>query len=94
MEPFKDTLRCYTSVSTSAEANSPSIFARKTEPCSSSVRSARWWEKIRAFFADLKERSAGEDGFMAIVEVCGMNPWLIDMLHEYRCRELDDTPHA
>ena len=46
------------------------------------------WERIRAFFADLTERAAGEDGFMAIVEVCGMNPWLIDMLHEYGCREI------
>ena len=46
------------------------------------------WEKIRAFFADQAERSAGEGGFMAIVEVCGMNPWLIDMLQEYGCREI------
>ena len=46
------------------------------------------WEKIRAFFTDLMKRSAGEGGFMAIVEVCGMNPWLIDMLQEYGCREI------
>jgi hypothetical protein len=25
---------------------------------------------------------------MAIVEVCGMNPWLIEMLEEYGCREI------
>jgi len=25
---------------------------------------------------------------MAIVEVCGMNPWLIEMLQEYGCREI------
>ena len=46
------------------------------------------WEKIRAFFADQAERSAAEGGFMAIVEVCGMNPWLIDMLQEHGCREI------
>jgi transposase len=46
------------------------------------------WEKIRAFFDDLARRAADEGGFMAIVEVCGMNPWLIKMLEEYECREI------
>ena len=45
-------------------------------------------EKIQAFFDDLAGRAADEGGFMAIVEVCGMNPWLIEMLQEYGCREI------
>ena len=46
------------------------------------------WEKIGAFFDDLAQRAEAEGGFMAIVEVCGMNPWLIEMLQEYGCREI------
>ncbi len=46
------------------------------------------WEKIRAFFEDLAERAAADGGFMAIVEVCGMNPWLLEMLEEYGCSEI------
>jgi transposase len=45
------------------------------------------WEKVRAFFADLAEKAKIEGGFFAILEVCGMNPWLLDMLKEYGCRE-------
>jgi transposase len=40
------------------------------------------WEKVRAFFADLAENAGPEGGFLAILEVCGMNPWLLDMLLE------------
>ena len=46
------------------------------------------WEKVRAFFADLAEKARPEGGFLAILEVCGMNPWLLDMLKEYDCREI------
>ena len=46
------------------------------------------WEKVRAFFADLAERARPEGGFLAILEVCGMNPWLLEMLKEYGCREI------
>jgi len=45
------------------------------------------WEKVRAFFADLAEKARPEGGFLAILEVCGMNPWLLEMLHDYGCRE-------
>ena len=45
------------------------------------------WEKVRAFFADLAEKARPEGGFLAILEVCGMNPWLLEMLQEYGCRE-------
>ena len=46
------------------------------------------WEKVRAFFADFAERARPEGGFMAILEVCGMNPWLLEMLKEYGCLEV------
>ena len=46
------------------------------------------WEKVRAFFADLAEKAQPEGGFRAILEVCGMNPWLLTMLQEYGCREI------
>ncbi len=46
------------------------------------------WEKVRAFFANLAERARPEGGFLAILEVCGMNPWLLEMLKEYGCREI------
>jgi transposase len=45
------------------------------------------WEKVRTFFADLVEKARPEGGFLAILEVCGMNPWLLDMLKEFGCRE-------
>ena len=46
------------------------------------------WDKVRAFFADLAESAGPEGGFMAILEVCGMNPWLVEMLQDYGCREI------
>jgi transposase len=46
------------------------------------------WEKVRAFFADLTEKARPEGGFLAILEVCGMNPWLLEMLQQYGCREI------
>lgn len=46
------------------------------------------WEKVRAFFADLAEKAGPEGGFWAMLEVCGMNPWLLEMLEEYGCGEI------
>jgi transposase len=45
------------------------------------------WEKVRSFFDDLAEKAGPEGGFLAILEVCGMNPWLLQMLKDYGCRE-------
>jgi transposase len=42
-------------------------------------------EKIDAFFQQLIEM---DDEFMAILEVCGFNDWLIEKLHEWKCREI------
>ncbi len=46
------------------------------------------WDKVRAFFAELAEKAKAEGGFMAILEVCGMNPWLLKLLKEYGCQEI------
>ena len=43
------------------------------------------WERVRAFLADVRQQ-AGEEGFVAIVEVCGFNDWLLKLLNEYGCR--------
>lgn len=45
------------------------------------------WEKVRKFFAELKELAENHGGFVAILEVCGFNDWLLKMLREYGCRE-------
>jgi transposase len=55
------------------------------------------WEKVRAFFADLAERAKPAGGYLAILEVCGMNPWLLSLLREFGCREtvvIQPTRHS
>ena len=42
-------------------------------------------EKIEAFFQQLTEMDAK---FMAILEVCGFNDWLIDVLRKWKCCEI------
>lgn len=44
-------------------------------------------EKVRAFL-DAVRRQSGAEGFMAILEVCGFNDWLIALLEEYGCGEI------
>lgn len=44
-------------------------------------------DKINAFLQAVRD-AAGEDGFMAILEVCGFNDWFIALLYEFGCREL------
>jgi transposase len=46
------------------------------------------WEKVRGFFEDVRTRSHEEGGFVAILEVCGFNDWLLTMLKEYACHEI------
>lgn len=46
------------------------------------------WDKVREFFADVRRRSSRGGGFIAILEVCGFNDWLIKMLNEYGCKEI------
>lgn len=45
------------------------------------------WEKVRSFLEDVRSRSTAEGGFVAILEVCGFNDWLLKLLTEYGCRE-------
>ena len=43
-------------------------------------------EKIQAFFQQLtQDRLQKGEEFVAILEVCGFNDWLIRMLQDYRC---------
>jgi transposase len=46
------------------------------------------WDRVREFFARLRERCAADGGFVAIVEVCGFNDWLLKLLVEYGCKEI------
>lgn len=45
------------------------------------------WDKVKAFFAQLQKQAEAEGGYMAILEVCGFNDWLLKMLSGYGCRE-------
>ncbi len=45
------------------------------------------WKRVRAFFARLRDEAEPEGGFVAILEICGFNDWLLEMLDEYGCRE-------
>ena len=42
-------------------------------------------EKVQTFFQQLTERDAD---FMAILEVCGFNDWLIEELRNWNCQEI------
>ncbi|MEK6246702.1 MAG: IS110 family transposase [Planctomycetales bacterium] len=46
-------------------------------------------EKIAKFFDRLtRERLRDGESFVAVVEVCGFNDWLIRMLRDYRCHKV------
>lgn len=46
-------------------------------------------EKINAFFQQLtRERLHNGELFVAVLEVCGFNDWLIHMLHDYHCHQV------
>jgi transposase len=44
------------------------------------------WCRVRAFLDDLRQMSLPAGGFVAIVEVCGFNDWLLKLLPEYGCQ--------
>jgi transposase len=44
-------------------------------------------DKVRAFLDDVR-RQSGDEGFLAVVEVCGFNDWLMELLPEFGCREV------
>ena len=46
-------------------------------------------EKVQAFFQQLtRERLHKGESFVAVLEVCGFNDWLIRMLRDYRCHKV------
>src|SRR5262245_49916441 len=46
-------------------------------------------EKINAFFQQLtRERLHDGESFVAVLEVCGFNDWLIRLLQDYRCHKV------
>ena len=46
-------------------------------------------EKVNAFFVELtRERLRDDEEFVAVLEVCGFNEWLIEMLRNYRCHKV------
>jgi len=45
------------------------------------------WARVREFLEALKKQAVREGGFVAILEVCGFNDWLVKLLVEYGCRE-------
>jgi transposase len=46
-------------------------------------------EKIHEFFQRLtRERLRNDESFVAVLEVCGFNDWLIRMLRDYRCHKV------
>ena len=46
-------------------------------------------EKINGFFQRLtRERLQNDEQFVAVLEVCGFNDWLIRMLYDYRCQKV------
>jgi len=46
------------------------------------------WPRVRKFLEELQTQSHAEGGFVAILEICGFNDWLIKLLKEYGCGEL------
>jgi len=46
-------------------------------------------DKIHAFFTKLtRERLREDEPFVAVLEVCGFNDWLIQLLKDYRCQKV------
>lgn len=45
-------------------------------------------ERIDVFFEDVRAKAEAAGGFMAIVEVCGFNDWLLQRLAQAGCREI------
>lgn len=46
------------------------------------------WEDVRTFLADVQGQSAAGGGYLVIVEVCGFNDWLLDLLREHGAAQI------
>jgi transposase len=45
------------------------------------------WPRVREFLEEVQRQALPEGGFVAILEVCGFNDWLLKLLDEYDCVE-------
>ena len=45
------------------------------------------WRRVREFLEEMQKQALPEGGYVAILEVCGFNDWLLKLLVEYGCRE-------
>ena len=46
------------------------------------------WEEVDPFLASLGERAAAHDGYVAVMEVCGFNGWLVRRLEQQGCKRV------
>ncbi len=46
------------------------------------------WDRVRAFLGEVQVLAESEGGWMAMVEVCGFNDWLLKLLSQSGCREI------
>ena len=46
------------------------------------------WKPVIGFFDQLDQQSRAEGGYVTIVEVCGFNDWLLELLPKHGCREV------
>jgi transposase len=46
------------------------------------------WGRVRTFLGEVQSLAEPHGGFMAMVEVCGFNDWLLKLLGQYGCREI------
>jgi transposase len=46
------------------------------------------WEEVDQFLVSLEERAAGHGGYVAVIEVCGFNGWLIKRLEQWGCKRV------
>ncbi len=46
------------------------------------------WEEVDRFLVSLHERAAGHGGYVAVMEVCGFNGWLIKRLEQSGCKRV------
>jgi transposase len=46
------------------------------------------WDRVKGFLTELQGSCAAQGGYVAVVEVCGFNDWLLELLPQYGCREV------
>lgn len=46
------------------------------------------WKQVREFLSALRDQCAADGGYVAIVEVCGFNDWLLKLLDESGCQKI------